>query len=170
MPPKEILSRGPSCPENEKDLLTVKLLKFEFPPMRQAMNLPRYACFVNSSQPQFTTHGDLGSAKNAFYNRAGGGPTCGSTRWDGQILELVDGVWFTLHAVTKGTVFRDLPWVKKIIDSTYVENPAYVSFRETPNERQMIVKEYIRYEAKPMTREEYAEWRLAVYREVLVTS
>jgi hypothetical protein len=58
-----------------------------------------------------------------------------------KILENVDGKWYVLFDIRQGTL--DLPWFKETIGWYNRERKV----------------------AKPMTRDEYAEWRLAVERE-----
>jgi hypothetical protein len=111
-------------------------LKFN-PPKQVA----RYALFVDHGQGRgaFKIYNDLGSVKNA-YRFAGHG------RYDVKILENVAGEWYTLFDIPKGTAYADLPWVKEVRTGGWYAN--------------RLVKR-----AVPMTREEYAEWRLQVERE-----
>jgi len=85
----------------------------------------------------FNTYGDIGHAKNAYHAHG---------MWaDGQcfILERVEDSWYILYTIEGRTQYPNLPWVSKA--SGYYANP-------DPR-------------ARPMTRDEYAEWRLAVERE-----
>jgi hypothetical protein len=61
-----------------------------------------------------------------------------------QILEMVNGNWYVLYDVPEDTAYADLPWVKLVGHG----------WRRDGYER-----------AVPMTRNEYAEWRVAVERE-----
>jgi len=116
-------------------------MTLRFDPPRQ---VAKYALFVDHGNGRgfFKPYDDLGSAKNAHrwhnYNN----------RNNAKILENVDGNWYTLHEVKAGTSQNDLPWYKE------VDRYPWYSSRS----------EKIR-KAVPMTREEYAEWRVAVERE-----
>lgn len=114
-------------------------LKF-VPPKESA----RYALFVENKNGRgyFKVYNDLGSAKNAHRHRNWG------TRDNAKILENVNGEWYVLHDIKAGTEYNDLPWVKEM--DRY---PWYSSRNEKI------------HRAKPMTREEYADWRIAVERE-----
>jgi hypothetical protein len=99
----------------------------------------RYAIFSyadNVDRGDFKAYNDLGIAKVV------------AGRWvrhsNVKILENVDGDWYQLYDVRQGTMYKELPWVKNV-KSWY--------------------SSYDRYRAKPMTRDEYAEWRLKVERE-----
>lgn len=86
---------------------------------------------------QFRVYNDLGSAKNMYHSIYGNGTVV-------HILERVGGDWFVLFRVISGVERSALPWYK---EST--------SWRTNG------------FTAKPMTRDEYAEWRLSVERERL---
>lgn len=98
----------------------------------------RYALFVDHGEGRgfFKSYDLLASAKLAYHAHG--------HRYDSKILENVDGQWYVLHAIPAGATYEDLPWVKK----------SRSNWRHRELDR-----------AKPMTREEYAEWRLAVERE-----
>lgn len=108
-------------------------LKFN-PPKQVA----RYALFTYGEVPnqgEFKIYNNLGSVKNAAHQKL---------RWSNvKILENVDGDWYVLHSAAKGTVYRELPWVKRRSSWRWSDS----------------------YRATPMTRDEYAEWRLKVERE-----
>lgn len=99
--------------------------------------LARYAMFVDygNGKGRFKPYDDLGSAKNAWHHVSG--------RYSGKILEFVDGDWYTLYDIPAGTTYKNLPWVKEVEAGGW-HNP------------------YKDNRAKPMTREEYAEWRIKV--------
>lgn len=101
----------------------------------------RYALFVDYGNERgfFKTYDKVGHAKSAHTHHNYG------VQNDAKILENVQGEWFTLYDIPKGTNRNDLPWKKKR-DSWYHRNSEYKV-------------------AKSMTRDEYAEWRLAVERE-----
>jgi hypothetical protein len=97
----------------------------------------RYALYVEGAGAKngFRVYDELGHAKNAYHFR--------SHRGAAKILENVDGKWYVLFDIPKGLSYKELPWVKEIVGW-------YDRGRKV---------------AKPMTRDEYAEWRLAVERE-----
>lgn len=71
------------------------------------------------------------------------------TAGSGVIAQLVDGEWYVLHEVPQGTAYADLPWVKTIEKKNWsYGQKQYITSTKT--------------KAVPMTREEYAEWRVAV--------
>jgi hypothetical protein len=121
-------------------------LKFNPPPAAE----PDFALFVFSNDDTgdgvmylyktlaLAKHGWYNHAKVGYYSRENG------SIYLAKILRKFDGEWFTLFDVPKGTKRADLPWYG---DVRY-------GWRKTPSRR-----------AKPMTNEEYAEWRLAVYKE-----
>ncbi len=111
-------------------------MSLKFDPPKQ---VARYALFVDHRNGRgfFKTYNNLGSAKIAHTARNY------RTTYDAKILENVDGSWYVLHDVRAGTSYNDLPWVKEVS-----------SWRFTPYKK-----------AVPMTREEYADWRVAVERE-----
>lgn len=110
-------------------------LKFN-PPKQVA----RYALWLSNASAKYTfrTYNTLGDAKNAYHFRG--------YRQDAKILENVDGQWYVLHDIPAGTPRNELPWYKE------VQGGYYSNYRTSKK-------------AVPMTREEYAEWRLAVERE-----
>jgi|ERR1043166_6027864 hypothetical protein len=111
-------------------------MSLRFNPPKQ---VARYALFVEHGEGRgrFTVYNNLGSVKNAYHH-------AGTYNAASKILENVDGDWYTLFDIPAGTLYRDLPWVKE----------ASYSWRGTPQKT-----------AVPMTRDEYAEWRLKVERE-----
>lgn len=111
------------------------VLKFN-PPKQVA----RYALYVGTeSRGKLYTYDDLGSAKNSYHHKY--------TNVSGaKILENVEGNWYVLYDIPSGTKYKDLPWVKE------VEGGGWRSSYKIDT-------------AKPMTRDEYAEWRLQVERE-----
>lgn len=122
------------------------MLKFEFEQMRE----PRqylYASYVPSSVSPFRVHRYIGAAKQSFYNRAGSYRYNDPSYSAGKILEMVDGVWYVLYDVPGGTKRSDLPWSKDV--DIYPWRGDGSSVRR----------------AVPMSKAEYAEWRIAVDRE-----
>jgi len=107
----------------------------------------RYALLVEygSSTPHFKTYNDLGHAKNAYYHRG----RYNATRVC--ILERVDDDWYALYDFVPGSDQysnrSDTPW-KKDVEIRY-------GWRNHTTERRAV----------PMTRDEYADWRIRVERE-----
>lgn len=140
-------------------------LKFT-PPREEAQARFRYATYVSGSGMK--VFGDLGSAKLSLYDKLSlyavssyYYPSQGNraTTKAAQILELVDGEWFTLFDIPEGSTYITLPWVKK-----FWKHKKYGWHRDyfptyNPEEYEET------YRAVPMTRDEYAQWRLAVERE-----
>lgn len=106
-------------------------------------NVSRYAYAVeyDQSQTRFDTFNDLGSCKNSLQHKI---------RYrDGDfkaahVLENVEGEWYVLHTIGKND--QHMPWQKDV---------------ETGGWR----TRYTVKKAVPMTRDEYAEWRLQVEHE-----
>jgi hypothetical protein len=133
-------------------------LKFVVPPEEKTVN--RYGVWVEGYG--FAVRRQLGAAKQTAYNRAGiYGYYWGSKRDEQQtnnrivITELVDGEWYVLFDVPKGTKFKDLPWVKNTGPKRW----------DWQANRFVVREEDAEFKAVPMTRDEYAEWRVAVDRE-----
>jgi hypothetical protein len=108
-------------------------------------NVARYAYAVEyeRSQTKFATFNDIGSAKlglQANMNRYA------SDFKAAYLLENVEGQWYVLHTVNKDD--EHMPWQKE------VEVGGWRSSYKT-------------WRAVPMTREQYAEWRVQVERERL---
>lgn len=102
-------------------------------------NTARFALSIGSF---FKIYNDVARAKIAWH----------SHRWSSEpahILELVDGQWFVLYTVQPNTRAENLPW--------YAETYGYVRG----------VGWRTRNVAKPMSREDYASWRLQVNHELL---
>lgn len=110
-------------------------MSLKFNPPKQ---VARYALFVDHGEGRgfFKTYDELGYAKIAVGHHRS---------HDAKILENVEGDWYVLFDIPKGTDRNNLPWKKKRTSWYY------------RNEERKV--------AKPMTRDEYAEWRLAVERE-----
>jgi hypothetical protein len=110
-------------------------MPLKFNPPKQAA---RYALFSYGEVPnqgEFKVYNDLGAVKNAAHRKL---------RWSNiVILENVDGDWYQLYKAEKGTSYKELPWVKLKSSLRWSDS----------------------YKATPMTRDEYAEWRIAVERE-----
>lgn len=100
----------------------------------------RYAIFVNRNKPVFKAYNNLGHAKLSWRHGARG-------RFDAKLLENIDGEWYVLFDIPKGT--STAPWTKK------------TKRRWTSYEFNVAV---------PMSRDEYAEWRLKVERERVAES
>lgn len=122
-------------------------LRFVPPP-----KVARYATYTDAYGMRLFN--DLGSAKYSARNQMGSYSWTGdndNARADGFILELVDGEWYKLYEIKKG---ERLPWMKEV----EVWGSNFISDRR---------KEM---RAVPMTREEYANWRLAIERERILTA
>jgi len=112
-------------------------MSLKFNPPRESA---RYASFtygeISSERGTFKVSNNLGALKAATVRNA---------RYSNvKLFENVDGDWYLLYSVPKGSLYGDLPWVKQV---------GY-SWRSTPYKK-----------AVPMTRDEYAEWRVRVERE-----
>src|ERR1700754_2226885 len=116
-------------------------LKFN-PPQKVA----RYALFIDHGNGRgfFKTYNEVGFAKMAHAHRNY------RVRNDAKILENVDGDWYVLYEVKAGTERENLPWMKEQNDWRHYRQGIKV--------------------AKPMTRDEYAEWRVQVERERVASS
>lgn len=135
-------------------------LKF-VPPKEQ--KLPRYASYGGGVMK---THTEVGHAKQSLGHRStyrGDGEPgqhyySRPVLWhEGFILELVDGEWFTLYHVEEGTNDEDLPWKKESwVDHRYGWSRQFVkpTYRPEDYSRQVV--------SVPMSRDEYAAWRVAV--------
>lgn len=99
----------------------------------------RYALSIGGS---FHIYNDIARAKIAWWNHG---------RWrtstSAYILENVEGSWFVLYEIPPNTT--EPPWYKDV--STYRSG---YGWRDTKR-------------ARPMSREEYATWRVQVDRELL---
>lgn len=102
----------------------------------------RYALFADwgNERGLFKTFDLLSSAKLSYYHN--------SRRSSAKILELVDGEWYVLYDIPANTQYDDLPWVKDVPRGWRYD--------------WRTVKRSV-----PMTRDEYADWRVAVERERL---
>ena len=126
------------------------MLKF-IPPRKH--KLPRYASYGNGVMK---THVSVGAAKQSLSHRVETYKGWG----EGFILELVDGEWFILYHVKDGTATDDLPWKKRFWyrgygyygSSRYFVKPTWIG--ESDLETATI--------SVPMTKDEYAEWRVKV--------
>jgi hypothetical protein len=105
-------------------------------------HLGRYALFVEygDDRGKLYQHDDLGSAKNSYHAHG--------HHNNAKILENVGGQWYVLFDIPKGTDYKDLPWVKEVTIGGWYSNRTG-------------------HRARPMTRDEYAEWRIQVERERL---
>lgn len=122
-------------------------LKFTPPPAA----VPDFALFVFRDERNGTLrqYHDLGRAKIAWHDHCGG-------YGKALILQRIDGEYYILHEIPAGTTREQLPWYHSVtkhgryVPSTHDFEPDTVVF-----------------ERKPLGREEYADWRLKVYREQL---
>lgn len=110
-------------------------------------NVARYAYAVeyDKSQTKFDTYDNIGAAKNALQHKLS--YSYGNDFKGAYLLENVDGEWFVLHTITRE--IRDsgrMPWQKEVEAGGWRNS-------------------YKIWRAVPMTRDEYAEWRLQVERE-----
>lgn len=135
-------------------------LKF-VPPKEEEQSFPRYASY---GAGQLKTHGTLSGARNSLSNRIApyGWSWKEDAKWkQGFILENVGGEWYTLYHVKEGSTNNDLPWMKKYWVHTkygwkYNHNPAEHS-------RYHNAEDYeVKYVSETMSKDEYAEWRVAV--------
>jgi hypothetical protein len=113
-------------------------MSLRFDPPKQ---VARYALFVDHGNGKgfFKTYNELGFAKMALGHHNYG------MSHDAKILENVEGQWYVLFDVPARTPSNNLPWKKVRTSWRWHNSESKVS--------------------KPMTRDEYAEWRLAVERE-----
>jgi hypothetical protein len=121
-----------------------KSLKFTVPPREQY----KYGVWTNYGG--FKTHRSLGAAKQSAQSRGQMWGRQGSMRSAAVITELIDGEWYILFEVPEGTTYNDLPWVKEEQKYDGYDSATYRAKYRTV------------HRARPMTREEYAEWRVAV--------
>ena len=114
-------------------------MSLKFTPPKQ---VAKYALFVDKGDGRghFKVYNDLGYAKSSYHHWG---------KRAAKILENVDGEWYVLFDIPKGTEYKNLPWVKETESRYY-----YSRGQKTPR-------------AVPMTREEYAEWRIKVEYEKL---
>lgn len=123
-------------------------LKFLVPPTEQ------YNFGVWTEGGGFRAHRNSGSAKQSAMARTGLHPwnrTTGTTYSRVVITQLVNGEWYTVYDVPKGTVYNGLPWIKEEkIHKGYEGAPSYKPIYSTV------------HRSRPMDKEEYAEWRIAV--------
>lgn len=117
-------------------------LKFVQPPTDKKIGKP-YATYSDGFGLKL--YRTLGAAKQGLSHQIGTSWGSVGAYRDGYILEQVDGQWFILYFVAKGTTKHNLPWKKDV--------PQYWGGGTT---RKSV----------PMTREEYAEWRVKVDREL----
>lgn len=116
----------------------------------------QYALYVEGSYgpATFKIYSNLGDLKNAFYNRVGFVWRENTTCANAKVLEMVHGEWYVLFDVPKGTKKEDIPWMK-----TSYKKYQYGHWREvSPTEEGA----YKRIASRPMTREEYADFRVKV--------
>lgn len=101
----------------------------------------RYALLIEKPNSTFfKTYDELGHAKNAFHHKR-----YGFTK--AFILENVEGDWYALHTMLPNQ--EHLPWEKETQSRGYYRSG------------------YTIWRGVPMTRDEYAKWRVAVERERL---
>lgn len=113
-------------------------LRYDPPP-----NVGRYAVVVDKGwYTSFTIMNGLGHAKSSLRHAVWAWYGASSAIKGGRILEMVNGQWYTLYEVHKGDT--ELPWIVKIYDQQ---------------------GKVLGTSAKPMTREEYADFRVRVFAE-----
>ncbi len=158
-------------------------LKF-VPPAEDAKGRPRYASYVVGDGMK--VHGRLCDAKNSFNNRGWKQVEDTSvepyrTLEDGTkyyhmktvarhsfILESVDNVWYILYEIPDGTDKENLPWMKEyVISNGYYSTDRFLYTEKIKNDRwwQDRISEgtyVIRKFPVSITKEEYAEWRVAI--------
>lgn len=113
----------------------------------------KYALYVksnNTGNDFFKVYNGLGSLKNAFYPHVFDWRD--STRYDAKVLEMVNGEWYVLYDIPEGTMKEDLPWMKKQYMTTrygytryYNEKPGWVETAEVTRARPMSVEEYVQF-------------------------
>lgn len=137
------------------------------PPKEKEKKIPRYASYGGGLMK---THTSIGAAKQSLSNRVSYVDNSDrsipyysrQTKWhEGFILEMVYGEWFILYHVPERTALDDLPWKKDVwVNKTY----GWTQFYEPSHDPDR----YTRFrKAYPMTRDEYADWRVRVERERL---
>jgi hypothetical protein len=144
---------------------TKTMLRFVIPTEGRESSI-RYASYVSGPYESFVTHGTLHGAKNSFRNRAGMWRNGSWTFRDGKILELVEGNWYTLYDVKDVTDSGHLPWHYPVETATYEKNPDYNPAEYIPGQQSWIRKTEVNYVARPMTRDEYANWLVRVHMEI----
>lgn len=115
----------------------------------------RYALYIERScgDPHFKVFSSLGDLKNSFNHQVM--EYTGKTRVNSKVLENVDGDWYVLYDVPADTKNDELPWMKT---SYRVHKYGYwqtVSTSDDPNAYKMV-------KSAPMTKDEYADWRVRV--------
>jgi hypothetical protein len=164
---KEINNEGVrEMPLAKKETMVLGKLKFT-PPVGRKKDLPKYMSYVPGGIDCVARlHHAIGDAKNSVRNRAwqyrGGEPAFKES----YILEMVEGEWFVLYYIPDGTTESTLPWKTEVTYASYRRNPDYVSYTETPNESTFVRDEKTVMVTRPMTADEYADWRVAVDREL----
>lgn len=116
-------------------------MKFTPPPNQSY----RYAVWTNNNRSGFKVYSNLGAAKQALEARTDVYYRDSKTRVDSKILEMVDGEWFVLFEVPVGTSKEEMPWKKEVRKNRW-------SFTDKSTFKKAV----------PMTREEYAQWRVEV--------
>ena len=124
-------------------------LKFE-PPKENSEQF-KYATYVEG-YGGFRVHRSLGAAKQVFQGRAGAYGRSHPNRLAFKILHLVDGNWYVLYDIPAGTKKEDLPWFKEVTDYRY-ERAVSGEWKRVETTSKV---------AKPISREEYADFRVAV--------
>jgi hypothetical protein len=154
------------------------------PPKEDAKGLPRYASYVVGSG--LKVHGRIVDAKNSWRNRGWHYVETGElverfgfmrperkyVTKHGFILENVDGFYYTLYEIQPGLAEEELPWYK-----TFIRDTAYTWDKGQPLEefnkysyrvkhREENPTRYVEFRKPvPMSRDEYAAWRLAIQME-----
>ena len=124
-------------------------MMLRFTPPKQ---VARYAAFIDHGNGRgfFKTYDEVGPAKVALRMQLAFGSwrDTNLAQYNAKLLEMIDGEWFTLYDIPKGTT--RLPWEKEV--ETYSAYHGRFSKR---------------WQAVPMTRDEYGEFRAKVERERL---
>lgn len=125
--------------------------------------LPRYASYGAGI---LKTHTEVAYAKLSLAHRLEHRANDDSVpyysrpwKWhEGYILEMVDGAWYVLYHVEEGTDRDHLPWKKKAW-----RHRDYYSWGRRYDKPTYNPESYIEeYVSVPMTKDEYADWRIKV--------
>lgn len=116
----------------------------------------RYALYIERSygDPRFRVFSNLGDLKNSFNYQVGGYGDNGAIA-NAKVLENVGGDWYVLYDVPAGTKNADLPWMKtsyRVYQYGYWQT---LSTSDDPKAHKVV-------KSVPMTKEEYADWRVRV--------
>lgn len=115
----------------------------------------RYALYIEHSHgdPHFKVFSSLGDLKNSFNYQVMS--YSGETRANSKILENINGDWYVLYDVPVSTKNDELPWMQtsyRVYKYGYWQT---VSSSDDPNAHKVV-------KSAPMTKDEYADWRVRV--------